>query len=195
MRAVALSALVWGCNGSSGDTAASQTTGPCDIPTRPAITPLSGVSPNPPVQDHAVLPVVRGLQGGFHTYLSIEARGMERGADSLAEGLREGSLPVTRWRIIANDGDVTVDQEHWTVAEDQDPAWVTGPHLVVMQYYETPPAEGFDRDAREAALEQEALQLEVRVTDACGRSATATRTVHIAFTEDPTGADTGTPGR
>jgi len=191
MRLLWLTVLLLGCHEPAGAPEPSREVGPCDVATSPAIVPLSGLSPHPPVEDGAVLSVVRGQQGGFHTYLSLGASGLEPGSDSLEAGLRAADLPVTRWRLISADGLVTVEQEHWTVAEPDGDDWVTGPHLVVMQYYESPPAEGFDRDAREVALEAEDLRLEVDVTDVCGREASAMRTVRIRFAEPAGASDTG----
>lgn len=131
------------------------------------------------------------MQGGFHTYLSVDAQGLDRGATSLADGLRDASLPVSTWSIQAPDGAVTVEQEHWTVADPDDAGWSTGPHLVVMQYFETPPGGGFDRSERESELEELDLELSLHVTDVCGREATAGRTVRIAFATEPERDDTG----
>ena len=191
MRRLRLTALLLGCHEPAGAHDASPELGPCGVATSPAVVPLSGLSPHPPVEDGAVLPVVRGQQGGFHTYLSVGAQGLEPGSDSLEAGLRAADLPVTRWRLISADGLVTVEQEHWTVAEPDGDGWVTGPHLVVMQYYENPPSEGFDRDAREATLEAESLRLEVDVADVCSRGASATRSVRIRFAEPSGTSDTG----
>ena len=69
---------------------------------------------------------------------------------------------------------------------------MTGPHLVVMQYYETPPADGFDRAEREAELASMELELQLSVTDWCGQVAQATRQVRLEFAEDgDPGADSG----
>ena len=165
----------------------------CSAEIEPSVMPLLGSRPHPPLEDGVVLSVVRGLQGGFHTYLSVEARGMAVGADNLMDGLSDQTLPVTHWEILAPDGVVTVEQEHWTVAEGSAEAWVTGPHLVVMQYFEVPPAAGFERVEREAALETMEMELTLRVVDHCGREASASRTVWLAFDdEEPdTPADTG----
>jgi len=155
----------------------------CGNPTDPAVLPLLGSSPSLLLEDGAVLSVVQGLQGGFHTYLSVQAQGMAVGADNLMEGMSDESLPVTHWEILAPDGAVTVEQEHWTVAEGTPEQWVTGPHLVVMQYFEVPPASGFDRLEREEALESMELDLSLRVVDHCGRQASTSRTVWLEFEE------------
>ncbi len=195
LASLSVSTCLAGCRTSPSTVqGGSASTEDCMGSSEPAVAPLVGSSAATRLEDGAVLAVVQGLQGGFHTYLSVQAEGMAVGADNLMDGMSDETLPVTHWEILAPDGVVTVEQEHWTVAEGTQSKWVTGPHLVVMQYFEDPPAEGFDRDDREAALETMELELTLRVVDYCGREAATSRAVWLEFDDGEHGEDSGPNG-
>jgi len=128
---------------------------------------------------------MRGFQGGVHTFLSLEASQLAPGPSSLSEGFRDETLPITTWELKGPDGLVSVAQERWTLAEPHGDHWFTGPHLVVMQYFEEASEESFDRAEREAALEDFEIQLTLSVRDHCGREASARRLVRLKFEEEP----------
>jgi hypothetical protein len=151
-----------------------------------AVAVLDGLEPYYRLDRDSVLPIHWGAQGGFHLFLAVEASGIQPGASDLATGLAHGNLPTVHWEVLAPDGRLSTERPRRVLAEAANDGWFLGPHRVVLQYYETTPAEAFDADARQVELEQSDIELSVTVDDMCGVQARSSAVVRVAF-QEPSG--------